>query len=105
MAESRDTKPDKASHTSEPRLAYLDASFLESADARPVRILAEYLEPLRHFSRENVHDTVVFLGSARLTEEGHLGRYYRDARELARLLTVWSGQFDGKRSRFVVCSG
>jgi uncharacterized protein (TIGR00730 family) len=88
----------------EPRLAYLDTKFLDSEDARPVRILAEYLEPLRHFRRENVHDTVVFFGSARVTENGPLGRYYRDARELARLLTEWSGKFD-TRSRFVVCSG
>ena len=28
-------------------LAYLYPEFLESADARPIRILAEYLEPLR----------------------------------------------------------
>src|SRR5205823_5529394 len=29
-------------------LAYHDGEFLESDEARPIRILAEYLEPLRH---------------------------------------------------------
>ena len=46
-------------------LAYHDHDFLESTDARPIRILAEYLEPLRRFRQENIQDTVVFFGSAR----------------------------------------
>jgi hypothetical protein len=47
-------------------LAYLDRAFLESDDARPLRILAEYLEPLRRFKAQNIQDTVVFFGSARI---------------------------------------
>jgi uncharacterized protein (TIGR00730 family) len=47
-------------------LAYHDHEFLESTDARPIRILAEYLEPLRRFRQENIQDTVVFFGSARV---------------------------------------
>src|ERR687896_2400045 len=47
-------------------LAYHDLEFLESTDARPIRILAEYLEPARRFRRENIQDTVVFFGSARV---------------------------------------
>jgi uncharacterized protein (TIGR00730 family) len=47
-------------------LAYHNEEFLESADARPIRILAEYLEPLRRFRQENIQDTVVFFGSARV---------------------------------------
>ena len=47
-------------------LAYYDDEFLESPDARPVRILAEYLGPARQFKRENIQDTVVFFGSARI---------------------------------------
>src|SRR3979490_47056 len=46
-------------------LAYLDPDFLESDEARPVRILAEYLEPLRRFKQQKIQDTVVFFGSAR----------------------------------------
>jgi uncharacterized protein (TIGR00730 family) len=47
-------------------LAYMDAEFLESDDARPIRILAEYLEPLRRLKQQNIQDTVVFFGSARV---------------------------------------
>src|SRR5262245_20656479 len=47
-------------------LAYLDSRFLESIDARPIRILAEYLEPLRRFREQKIQDTVVFFGSARI---------------------------------------
>jgi uncharacterized protein (TIGR00730 family) len=47
-------------------LAYLDRPFLESEEARPIRILAEYLEPLRRFRQEQIQDTVVFFGSARI---------------------------------------
>ena len=47
-------------------LAYHNEEFLESTDARPIRILAEYLEPARRFKRENIQDTVVFFGSARV---------------------------------------
>src|SRR5688572_20019724 len=47
-------------------LAYVDVEFLESEEARPIRILAEYLEPLRRFKAQNIQDTVVFFGSARI---------------------------------------
>jgi uncharacterized protein (TIGR00730 family) len=47
-------------------LAYRSEEFLESEEARPIRILAEYLEPLRRFKAQNIQDTVVFFGSARI---------------------------------------
>jgi len=47
-------------------VAYLFPEFLESAEARPIRILSEYLEPLRRFKEQRVQDTVVFFGSARV---------------------------------------
>jgi len=46
-------------------LAYENPAFLNSADGRPIRIVAEYLEPLARFRREQIQDTVVFFGSAR----------------------------------------
>jgi uncharacterized protein (TIGR00730 family) len=52
-------------------LAYLDPAFLESDEARPLRILAEYLEPLRRFKAQNIQDTVVFFGSARIHSREH----------------------------------
>jgi uncharacterized protein (TIGR00730 family) len=47
-------------------LAYLFPEFLESPEARPIRILSEYLEPLRRFREQKIQDTVVFFGSARV---------------------------------------
>jgi uncharacterized protein (TIGR00730 family) len=86
-------------------IAYLDAAFLESDPARPLRILAEYLKPLEAFRREQITDTIVFFGSARISPDGPLGRYYEDARTLARLVTVWSKGLPAGSHRYVVCSG
>src|ERR1700685_1752980 len=86
-------------------VAYLNETFLESPDARGLRILSEYLEPLSHFRDENIQDTIVFFGSARISEEGPLGRYYNDARTLARLVTEWSSKLESASHRFVICSG
>ncbi len=46
-------------------LAYENNKFLNSPDARILRILSEYAEPLARFRRERIQDTVVFFGSAR----------------------------------------
>src|SRR5687767_7214749 len=113
-------------------LPYLDQEFLESEEARPIRILAEYLEPLRRFKAQNIQDTVVFFGSARIhsrenaeaalarlsgtndAADEHLrrgrkavewSRYYEEARELAKMLTEWSQTLDTTHHRFVVTSG
>lgn len=107
--------------------AYLNESFLHSRDARPLRILSEYLEPEGRFARYRVDDTIVFMGSARLIsreqaerelagvtdaadiEQARLrlemSRYYEAARELARRLTEWSKKLGDDERRFVVCTG
>src|ERR1700694_260331 len=76
---------DESPDTGRRPVAYLNETFLESPDARALRILSEYLEPLSHFRDEKIQDTIVFFGSARISEEGPLGQYYSDARTLARL--------------------
>ena len=118
-------------------LAYLDPDFLESDEARPIRIISEYLEPLKRFQEQKIQDTVVFFGSARVdsreraeralqtlrargvrnADEAYLAelnqtrkavewaRFYEDAREVARLLTEWSGSLNCENHRFVVTSG
>jgi uncharacterized protein (TIGR00730 family) len=116
-------------------LAYLNPDFLESEEARPLRILAEYLEPLRRFRAQNIQDTVVFFGSARIHSREKAeqvlerlmhrvtsrtspderlvpavkalewSRYYEEARELAKLLTEWSISLKSTHHRFVVTSG
>lgn len=89
----------------DPIVAYLNEEFLDSEDGRPLRILAEYIQPLQAFRREKIQDTIVFFGSARLQENGPLGRYYKEARELARIVTEWSMSLCCNERRFVVCSG
>ena len=119
-----------ADSTRRPFNAYSDPDFLKSRDARPLRILSEYIEPATRFERFGIKDTIVFFGSARIVpreiaEKGvavareagtgiktaeralQMSRYYEDARTLAYRLTEWSkglGEEAGGR-RFVVCSG
>ncbi|HOE66856.1 MAG TPA: LOG family protein [Candidatus Hydrogenedentes bacterium] len=49
-----------------PEKAYKNYAWLNSPDARMVRILSEFLEPQSRFRRLGVRDTVVFFGSARI---------------------------------------
>jgi uncharacterized protein (TIGR00730 family) len=110
-----------------PPKAYCNIPFLNSAPARPLRILSEYLEPYARFRQEKVRDTIVFFGSARVCDRETALRttkkarsaltrkqaqrllrtsaYYEDARELARLLTQWSMALSTEPARFVICSG
>ncbi len=118
--------------------AYNNPEFLNSPDARVIRIMAEYLEPEGRFERR----AIVFFGSARIvppekaeaeieaverqitqadgerrellmvTLEGlrarrRMSRYYTDAAELARRLTLWGMQHTppGEQKRFLVCTG
>jgi len=86
-----------------PPLAYHDPQFLDSDEGRPIRILSEYLAPLRAFSSTGVSATIVFFGSARARSGGVLGRYVDEATELARLVTEWGRTAAGEC--LVVCSG
>ncbi|MDZ4799699.1 MAG: TIGR00730 family Rossman fold protein [Bryobacteraceae bacterium] len=86
-------------------VAYKNTAFLESPDGRGLRILSEYLHPLSHLRDEKVQDTVVFFGSARIQETGPLSRYYHEARELARIFTLWSDSLEHETRRFVISTG
>src|SRR5947209_7535834 len=61
-------------------MAYLSPDFLESDEARPIRILSEYLEPLRRFKDQKIQDTVVFFGSARVDSRERAERALRTLR-------------------------
>ncbi|MFO0518630.1 MAG: LOG family protein, partial [Betaproteobacteria bacterium] len=91
------TKPEKVLK------AYRNPEFINGPDARPLRMMAEYLEPAARLRQHGVEDTIVFFGSARLREGN---RYYEAARAVARHMTQWSKGLDpeGLR-RFVVCTG
>ncbi len=82
--------------------AYREPAFINSRDARPLRILAEYLEPKSRFEHFGIEDTIVFFGSARFKEGNH---WYEAARRLAFRLTEWSKALPSKERRFVVCTG
>ncbi len=111
--------------------AYSDEKFLKSPAARSLRIVAEYMEPQYRFRRENVRDTIVFYGSARLLPRAEakkrlkaltqlknpsmqrvidaevdleMSRYYEDTVKLSKMLTEWSIKQE-PGNRFVVCSG
>ena len=53
-------------HKPIPDKAYKNSGFLNSGDARPIRILSEYLEPKSRLKKYDIKDTVVFYGSARI---------------------------------------
>jgi len=92
-------------------LAYEDSEFLHSEEARPVRILAEYLEPLRRLRLQNIQDTVVFFGSARIHSRADATRAHnrlrkrRDTRskehaeliKRSRKAVVWSRFYEDAR--------
>lgn len=78
---------------------------MDGEEARPLRILSEYLQPLSKFQDFGIHDTIVFFGSARQTADGPMGKYLSEARELARSVTEWSRSLRFPKERFVVCTG
>jgi len=88
--------------------AYENAAFLTSPEARTIRILSEYLEPLSRFEKNKINSTVLFLGSARAGrgEPGDpAGRFYREAEDLAFRLARWAIPLKPKGKNFVVCTG
>jgi len=46
--------------------AYKNLEFLNSPDARLVRVMCEFTEPQARLRRARIRDTIVFFGSARL---------------------------------------
>jgi len=114
-----------------PIKAYKDIDFLNSPDARILRLLAEYLEPQSRFRKHKIKDTIVFYGSARILSRREsmaklnkikkqkkvnkydlenamtdleMSRYYEDTVKLSMMLTKWSMGIN-EIHRFVVCSG
>ncbi len=108
--------------------AYENLEWIKSRDARPLRILAEYLEPESRFEEMDIEDTIVIFGSARLLprdvaqerleetrQDGgdvakaerdlEMSSYYEAARDLSFRLTEWSKSLEEGKQRFVICSG
>jgi hypothetical protein len=108
--------------------AHLHPEFIESEEARPLRILSEYLRPHTEFQKHSVTDTIVMFGSARIasletvekklqeatakkdekliqhwTKFKDFSQYYEDAREIARRVTKWGMSF--QKHKLLVCTG
>ena len=64
-----------------PIKAYRDENFLNSRAARPLRILAEYMEPEERFRKEQVRDTIVIFGSARILSAENAQKALKSAKE------------------------
>src|SRR6202030_2021028 len=71
-------KPLKPKPQHAPTAPHEDPKYLESTPARPLRILAEYINPLAQLKREGIGDTIVMFGSARIhSREDALARLER----------------------------
>jgi uncharacterized protein (TIGR00730 family) len=71
-------------HLPHMKLAYEDPRFMESLAARPLRILAEYFDPLTRLRQANVADTIVMFGSARIHSREHALAHLEQVRRYAR---------------------
>lgn len=67
-----------------PEKAYKNMAFLNSPDAREIRVLCEFIEPRTRLRKYNVRDTVVFYGSARIKSPEEARRKLREAEAAAR---------------------
>ena len=109
---------------------YYDSNFLGSTEGRSLRILSEYYGPLQKLERNNVSETIVFFGSARIPSEKEakealenysdeydfqtiaklkmdlkMSRYYEESRSLANKFTSWSKNLKDSKHRYIICSG
>lgn len=91
-----------------PEKAYKNLEFLNSREARALRILSEYQEPLLRLDKFKVNNWVLFFGSARIdpsNKKDPLYKYYWEAEELAYELAKWAIRLKSKGKNFVICTG
>jgi hypothetical protein len=103
MKEPR-TKP--AAAPRKPVKAYKNLDFLMSAEARTVRMLCEYHEPLARLQRHQVEQAIIFWGSARLRPNPKSGPdYFALASDLAERLARWTVTEHAPDRRYHFCCG
>ncbi len=91
-----------------PMIAYENKEFMDSSEARSLRVLSEILEPQFRLGQHRVHTTVLFFGSSRINpdrKKSALWKYYWDAEELAYRLATWAIKLKPKGKHFVICTG
>jgi predicted Rossmann-fold nucleotide-binding protein len=57
--------------------AYTNLEFLLSPDARVIRLISEFLEPMRRIRQQGIRDTIVFFGSARVSSRSAALKHLR----------------------------
>lgn len=113
IAEVPDTAQTRAP---EYRLAFADEDFLCRDELRPVRLQLELLKPEMILDEHGIKSTIVLFGGARIPEPakkdtartktlGDLSKYYAEAQEFARLMTLRSMEADGKEDVIVTGGG
>jgi uncharacterized protein (TIGR00730 family) len=90
-----------------PPLAFQDKDFLLCRDARPIRILSEYIEPEMRFRKMGINNTIVFFGSARIRpdKDNKMNKYYWAAEEFAFQLASHSKDLKKDNNGFYICTG
>ncbi|MCI2399870.1 TIGR00730 family Rossman fold protein [Aliiroseovarius subalbicans] len=97
------------------KLAYDDFDFMCRDELRPVRLQLELLKPEVLMQEYGVESTIVLFGGARIPEPAkkdgartktlaELSKYYDEAREFARLMTIESKQ-NGHKQNVIVTGG
>jgi len=96
------------------KLAYTDQEFMLREELRPVRLQLELLKPQLILDERGIESTIVMFGGARIPEPSkkdtartetlaELSKYYDEAREFARLMTLKSVQSYGREN--VIATG
>ncbi len=102
--------------------AYDNYEFIHGHSARHIRVLSEFIQPEEIFRKNDIHNTIVFFGSARAIPKKQAKRHilnpgekrdkyiltseaYEDCIELARRITDWSNKIRNPKDRFYLCSG
>lgn len=88
------SKNDARAHGDWPVKAYKNLEFLNSPEARPVRLLCEFIEPSTRFRKYRVKDTIVFFGSARIKSPQEARREIErlESSRTARPSATWQAQ-------------
>ena len=90
------------------RKAFNNKDFMQSKEARPLRILSEYIEPKKRFKENNIQNTVVFFGSARIKPNSNniSSKYYKEAEEFSYQLALLSNEIEKESGKkFYICTG
>ena len=64
-----------------PVKAYRNSEFLNSDEARTIRIISEFIEPQTRFRDQNIRQTVVFWGSARIRSKQESTRIIEEIKQ------------------------